>query len=95
MDLITGSLILSKIGSQLGYSAILRLLTILEKKLFRICAVLISLSTISYSSVKVTFSLDAILSGKNGLMVFLFFHQDYSNLTFGFSNKRHTVVPLL
>ena len=36
-DLITGSLMLSAIGSQLTYSAILRLLTILEKKIFRIC----------------------------------------------------------
>ena len=73
-DLITGSLMLSQIGSQLTYSAILRLLTILEKKVFRICAVLISLSTISSSSIKVTFSLDTILLDKNGLMVFQKFY---------------------
>ena len=71
MDLTTGSLMLSEIGSQLAYSAILWLLTILEKKLFRICAVLISLSTmISSSSIEVTFSLDTILLDKNSLMVF-------------------------
>ena len=61
---------LSEIGSQLAYSGILRLLTILEKKVSRICAVLISLSTISSYSIKVSFSLDTILSDKNGLMVF-------------------------
>ena len=70
MDLITGSLMLSEIGSQLAYSGILRLLTILEKKVSRICAVLISLSTISSYSIKVSFSLDTILSDKNGSMVF-------------------------
>ena len=70
IDLITGSLILSEIGSQLAYSTILRLLTILEKKVSRICAVLISLSRISPSSIKVTFSLDTILSYKKGLMLF-------------------------
>ena len=74
MDLITGSLMLSEIGSQVAYSAILRLLTILEKEVFRICAVLISLSTISSSSIKVTFSLDTILLDKNGLMVFQKFY---------------------
>ena len=52
MSLITGSLMLSEIGSQLAYSAILRLLAILEKRVFRICAVLISLSTISSSLIK-------------------------------------------
>ena len=62
MDLITGSLMLFETGSQLVYSAILRLLTILEKKVFRICAVLLSLSTISSSSIKVVFSLYTILS---------------------------------
>ena len=60
----------SEIGSQLLYSAILRLLTILEKRVFRIWVVLISLSTISSSSIKVSFPLDTILSDKNGLMVF-------------------------
>ena len=65
-DLINGSLILSEIGSQLAYYAILRLLTILEKKVFRICVVLISLSTISSSLIKVSFSLDTILSDRNG-----------------------------
>ena len=39
----SGSLMLSEIGSQLAYSAILRLPKILEKKVFRIGAVLISL----------------------------------------------------
>ena len=73
MDLITGSLMLSEIGSQLAHSAILRLLTILEKKVFRICAAFLSLSMISSSSVKVIFdtiTLDTILSEKNCLMVF-------------------------
>ena len=70
MELITGSLMLSEIGWQLAYSEILRLLTILEKKVFRICStVLISLSTISSSSIKVSSSVDTILSDKNGLMV--------------------------
>ena len=88
-DLITGSLVSSEIGSQLAYSAILRLLTILEKKVLRICVVLISLSMISSSSIKVSFALDTILSDKNGLMVFqkvllsvTFFHQDYYNKPF-------------
>ena len=70
MDVITGSFMFSEIGSQLVYSAILRLLTILEKRIFRIWVVLISLSTISSSSIKVSFPLDTILSDKNGLMVF-------------------------
>ena len=73
MDLITGSLMLSEIGSQLAYSAILRLLAILEKKVFRICAAFLLLSMISSSSVKVIFdtiTLDTILSEKNCLMVF-------------------------
>ena len=89
MNLITGSLMLSEIGLQLAYSAILRLLTILENRVFRICAVLISLSTIWTSSIKVIFSLYTILSDKNGLMVFqkvllsvTFFHQDYYNTAF-------------
>ena len=69
MDVITGSFMFSEIGSQLLYSAILRLLTILEKRVFRIWVVLISLSTISSSSIKVSFPLDTILSDKNGLMV--------------------------
>ena len=69
MDVITGSFMFSEIGSQLVYSAILRLLTILEKRIFRIWVVLISLSTISSSSIKVSFPLDTILSDKNGLMV--------------------------
>ena len=70
MDVITGSFMFSEIGSQLLYSTILRLLTILEKRVFRIWVVLISLSTISSSSIKVSFPLDTILSDKNGLMVF-------------------------
>ena len=70
MDLITGSLMLSEIGLQLSYSTILRLLTILGNKLFRICVVFISLSTISSCSIKVTLSLDTTLSDQNGLMVF-------------------------
>ena len=61
---------LSEIGWQLVYSAILRLLTIFEEKLFRIYVVLISLSTISSSSIKISSSLDTILSDKNDLMVF-------------------------
>ena len=71
---MTGSLMLSEIASQLTYSAILRLPTVLEKKVFRIYAVVISLSTISSSSIKVTFSLDTILLDKNGLMVFQKFY---------------------
>ena len=70
MDVITGLFMFSEIGSQLVYSAILRLLTILEKRIFRIWVVLISFSTISSSSIKVSFPLDTILSDKNGLMVF-------------------------
>ena len=91
MSLITWSLILSEIGSQITYSTILMLLTILEKKVFRICAVLISLSTIWSSSIKVGFSLDTILLDMNDLMIsqgvllsvtFFFFHQDNYNTTF-------------
>ena len=47
---------LSKIGSQLAYSAFLRLITILENKVFNICAVSKSLSTVSPLSIKVSFS---------------------------------------
>ena len=98
MNLLTGLLMLSEIGSQLAYSAIFRLLTILEKKVFWICAVLISLSMIWFDLLqkKVTFSLDTILLDKNSLMVFkkgllsvtfylllsVTFHQDYYNITF-------------
>ena len=59
-------------------------ITILENKLFRICAILLLLSVILSFSVKVSFSSDIILSGKNGLMISqkvlsstFFFHQDY------------------
>ena len=69
MELITESLMLSEIRLQLAYSAILKLLTILEKKVFRICGVLMSLSMILSASINVSFSLDTILSDKNGLMV--------------------------
>ena len=69
MDLKTESLSLSEIGSQWVYSAILTLLTILGKKLFRFCAELISLSTISPFSVKVSFSFDPILSDNSSLMI--------------------------
>ena len=69
MELITESLMLSEIRLQLAYSAILKLLTILEKKVFRIYGVLMSLSMILSASIKVSFSLDTILSDKNGLMV--------------------------
>ena len=102
MNLIIGCLMLSEIGSQLAYCAILRLLTILEKKVFRIWAVLISLSTTSSSSVNASFSLDTILSDKDGLMVF---QKVWSSVIFFslwllwhnffvFSNYRQIVVSL-
>ena len=78
---------LSEIGSQLAYSAFLRLITLLEREVFRIWAVPKSLSTISPLSIKVSFSFGSILSGNDGLMVFqtviffvTFFRQDYYNL---------------
>ena len=69
-DLITGSLMLLEMELQLVYSAIIRFITILEKKVFRICAILKSLSVISSIWFKVTFCFDVISSDKNDLMIF-------------------------
>ena len=81
---------------------------ILEKYVFRICtAFLLSLSTMSSVSIKLSFSFDTILSNKNGWMVsqksfFIdnFFYQDYYNILydniiiFWFSDKLHASVTL-
>ena len=62
ISLIMGSLILSEIGSLVTYSGILRLPTMFEKKVFKTWAVFSSFEIISFSSIKVIFSLDVILS---------------------------------
>ena len=56
---------LSEMGSQFAYSPFLRLITILEKKVFQIRAVSKSLSMMLSCSVKVSFSFDTILSDRN------------------------------
>ena len=56
---------LSEIGSQFAYSPFLRLITILEKKVFQIFAVSKPLSTMLSCSMKVNFSFDTILSDRN------------------------------
>ena len=56
MDLTAGSLMLPEIGSQLAYSAILKLLPILGMKAFRVCAVKKLLAMISSFSVKVRYN---------------------------------------
>ena len=66
----TGSLILLARGSQLEYSPILRLLTVLEKKVFKTFAVLQSPLTISSLSINFMLFVDLTLSDKKGLIVF-------------------------
>ena len=101
----------SEMDLQLACFAILRLPTILEGKVFRICAILLSLSVVSSFSIKVSFSIDIILSGKIGLMVFhkvllslhcfkfYYLYFVFMRITpiqiFLFSAKRHKVVTLL
>ena len=52
---------------------------VMKKKVFRIFTVLISLSTVSSSSIKVSFSLDTILSDMNHLMVFQIICNNFSS----------------
>ena len=66
----TGSLILLAKGLQFEYPSIFRLLTILEKKVFKSSAVLSSSIIISSFSMNAVFKVDVILSDKKGLMVF-------------------------
>ena len=69
INLIIGSLI-SEIGLLVTYSGILRLPTMFEKKVFKTSAVFSSFETILFSSIKIVFSLDVILSERKGLTVF-------------------------
>ena len=53
----------------MGYLGRLRLITILEKKVFRTSAISLSKLIISPSSVNVIFALNGVLSERNGLTV--------------------------
>ena len=53
----------------MGYSGRLRLLTILEKKVFRTLAISLSELITSPSSINVIFALNGVLSERNGLTV--------------------------
>ena len=53
----------------MGYSGRLRLLTILEKKVLRTSAILLSELIISLSSINVIYALNRILSERNNLTV--------------------------
>ena len=59
-----------EIGSDTGYSGILRLLMVVEKKVFKTLVVLVSVIMILHFSVKVIFSSDGVLSERKGLTVF-------------------------
>ena len=57
-------------GSSTGYSRILRLEMMVEKKVFKTLAVLLSVSLILSFSIKVIFSSDVVLSERKGLTFF-------------------------
>ena len=70
IDFKTGSLISLEIGSGNGYSGILRLLMMVEKKVFKAFAVLVSVLMILSFSITVIFSSNGVLSNRKGLTVF-------------------------
>ena len=70
IDFKTGSLTSFQIGSDTRYSGILRLLMMVEKKVFKTLAVLVSDLIILFFSFKVIFSSDRVLSEGKGLTVF-------------------------
>ena len=57
-------------GSSTGYSRILRLVMMVEKKVFKTLAVLLSVSLILSFSIKVIFSSDVVLTERKGLTFF-------------------------
>ena len=70
IDFKTGSLTSFQIGSDTRYSGILRLLMMVEKKVFKTLTVLVSDLIILFFSFKVIFSSDGVLSEGKGLTVF-------------------------
>ena len=69
-DFKTGSLTSLQIGSDTRYSGILRLLMMVEKKVFKALPVFLSNLIILFFSIKVIFSSDVVLSERKGLTVF-------------------------
>ena len=69
IDFKTGSLTSLEIGSDTRYSGILRLLIMVEKKVFKTLAVLLLVLMILSFSIKVIFSSDGVLSERKGLNV--------------------------
>ena len=63
-------MILLEIGSDTVYSGTSRLLMIVEKKVFKTFAVLLSVLMILFFSINVIFSSDEVLSERKGLTVF-------------------------
>ena len=63
-------MILLEIGSDTAYSGTSRLLMMVEKKVFKIFAVLLSVLMILFFSINVIFSSDEVLSERKGLTVF-------------------------
>ena len=69
------SLTLFEIGSYSVYSGILRLVTAMEKKVFKTWAVSCSVRTTSPLVIKMIVSVDTILSERNSFIVLLFYYQ--------------------
>ena len=63
-------MILLEIGSDTVYSGTSRLLMMVEKKVFKTFAVLLSVLMILFFSINVMFSSDEVLSERKGLTVF-------------------------
>ena len=63
-------MILLEIGSGTVYSGTSRLLMMVEKKVFKTFAVLLSVLMILFFSINVIFSSDEVLSERKGLIVF-------------------------
>ena len=70
IDFKTGSLMTLEIGSDTGYSGILRWLMMVEEKVFKTLAVLLSVLMNLSFSIKIIFSSDVVLSERKGLTVF-------------------------
>ena len=70
IDFKTGSLITLERGSDTGYSGILRWLMMVEEKVFKTLAVLLSVLMNLSFSIKIIFSSDRVLSERKGLTVF-------------------------
>ena len=70
IDFKTRSLISLEIGSDTGYLRILILLMMVEKKVFKIWTVLVSVLMVLSFSLRVIFLSDRVLSERKGLTVF-------------------------